>query len=384
MSAYHLAKWLTQRGVEVGILTTAKSHSEAQWGKMENGLRVWRVWMPRPYPMFHHGAAPQWKKPFWHLQDHCDPRNRVLLGRVLDDFKPDLINIHLVQGLGHNSLLEIAKRDIRTVYCLHDLGLGCVRTTMFKSGSNCTTQCAMCALSSTYKLNVVEKIRRLSFVSPSTANLEKLNRVFPVKRWPHGSFLNLHSFPNPTIPRTEAPVRRFLYAGRIHPSKGVRLLLEACKAAIGSRRRLMLTIAGSGPEEQALREEFGQCEWVKFTGFLSQQALSNEIANSDVLCIPSILAEALGMVMVHALRLGTPVIGSNTGGIPEVVRHGENGLLVEAPTLSAWREVLCRVIDDDDLLARLRFRASEETNSYERDVLGLRLEKFLVQALQAV
>ncbi len=383
MSAYHLATWLAKRGVEVGILTTAKSYSESVWGSMENGLRVWRVWMPRPYPMFHHGAAPQWKKPLWHLQDHVDPRNRVILGRVLDDFKPDLINLHLVQGFGHNSLLEIAKRDIRTVYFLHDLGLGCVRTTMFKSGANCAAQCAICKRSSTYKLSVLEKLRRLTFVSPSMANLDKLNRVFPVKRWPHGAFLNLHNFPPPTIPRNEASVRRFLYAGRIHPSKGVRLLLEACKAAIASKRRLILTIAGSGPDEQALREEFGQCDWVRFTGFLTQQALSNEIANSDYLCIPSILAEALGMVMVHALRLGTPVIGSNTGGIPEVVRHEENGLLVQAPTVDVWSEAICRAIDDDEMLVRLRLRASEEVNAFEQNVLGLQLEQFLVKALQS-
>ena len=69
--------------------------------------------------------------------------------------------------------------------------------------------------------------------------------------------------------------------------------------------------------------------------------------------------------------------------IDAVFSHGVNGLLVEVPTVAAWFEVLCKGIGDDDLFACLRFRASDETNSFEQTVLGLRLEKFLVQALHA-
>ena len=79
-----LAKWLAEEGHEVHVLTTAKAWDEQQEGEGINGLSMWRVSMPRPYPALLHPSNGGVKKLIWHLQDHFDPRNESLVDSILD------------------------------------------------------------------------------------------------------------------------------------------------------------------------------------------------------------------------------------------------------------------------------------------------------------
>ena len=135
---------LKAKGHEVGVLTTAANAEQECEDQLENGLRVWRRLMPRPYQMMQFLKAPKWQKPIWHLQDHFDPRNRGYVRHVLKAFQPDIVNINFLQGIGYNALRDIADHGAPVVYHLHDLGLACIRMSMFKNGQECKTQCSAC------------------------------------------------------------------------------------------------------------------------------------------------------------------------------------------------------------------------------------------------
>jgi hypothetical protein len=64
-----------------------------------------------------------WQKPLWRLKDYLDPRICATVARVLDEFNPDYINLHLLQGIGYNVVREIGTRGIPSTFFLHDLGL---------------------------------------------------------------------------------------------------------------------------------------------------------------------------------------------------------------------------------------------------------------------
>lgn len=376
-SAYNLAQWLKSRGSDVGVLTTAKKPEEELRGEELNGLKTWRVWMPRPYPMWDFPRSPVVMKPLWHLQDHIDPRNRRIMAQVVDAFQPDLVSIHIIQGLGYNSLLEIARREIPTAYFLHDLGLSCVRMSMFRKGANCVKQCAVCKASAAFKLRKVSRINNLAFCSPSSANLETLANGFPVKRWPTAVLLNANRYPKPTVARTESHVCRLLYAGRLHSSKGVALLLEAAEQVVETGKTLTVTLAGSGPEEAALKRRFGSHRWVKFLGFISQEQLSNEMINHELLCIPSIWAENSPGVVIHALSVGLPVVGSNRGGIPELVQDGVNGFILSENTVAAWQAALFHLVGDRDLIQKIKAHAGADAARFDQRRLAVKIESFL-------
>jgi glycosyltransferase involved in cell wall biosynthesis len=332
--------------------------------------------MPRIYAHFGFADEPAWKKPIWHLQDHFDPRNRRIVRKVLQQFQPDFVHIHMLQGIGYNALEELIMRNVPTVYVLHDLGLACIRMSMFREGRDCAKQCTICKVSGLYKARIIRRFRRLGFCSPSRSNLANLARVFPVKGIPSVSILNANMYPPPSETRRQSAFVRILYVGRLHLSKGVHVLLAAA-SMLAAQYRFSVTIVGSGPAERELHDMYADASWCRFTGFVAQEAISNLMVNSDVMCIPSIWMENSPGVIAHALTLGLPVIGSNKGGIPELIRHGVTGLLVEPGDLSAWRRALGSILELPSLLERWRENALDGTSEFEQSRLGTQLLEFM-------
>lgn len=127
-----------------------------------------------------------------------------------------------------------------------------------------------------------------------------------------------------------------LYVGRLIDWKGLDYLIEAF--AIVSQRvpRVQLVIGGEGPEEEKLKQQvknLGLTESVHFVGFIENKELSRYYHDAAVFVLPSIQTEGqtegLGVVLLEAMACGTPVIGSDVGGIPDIIRDGWNGYLVK-------------------------------------------------------
>lgn len=369
VSARNLSELLASNGHEVLVVRAADQDEGPGIEQLADRIRVARIVTPHLYPIFRFYEAPALKKPFWHLQDHFHSGARKAFGNLLDTFRPDLVNIHIVQGLGYPLLEEVAARHIPVNCVLPDLGLACIRMSMFKRGSDCTGHCAGCRLSSRYKLGLIRKQASISFVSPSRANLETLSRHFPVNGYPNAVILNPNTYPRPSLEHSKSATLRLLYAGRIHESKGVEMLLEAV-AMLARDHDVSLALAGRGQQEEELRARFGSEPWCRFLGFVSHAELADRMMESDLLCIPSIWAENSPGVVIQALGLGLPVIGSARGGIPELVRHGENGALVQDATPEAWRNALASILANPADLASWREAAASEAGRYDAVKIG--------------
>jgi glycosyltransferase involved in cell wall biosynthesis len=144
---------------------------------------------------------------------------------------------------------------------------------------------------------------------------------------------------------TDPPNRdgtRILYVGRLEARKGILELGHAFAAAARTSPELRLWIAGAdNSESDGHRARTGQTYpqtlldiWgpdlsrrVHFLGRVSDVQKNALLAQCDIFAAPS-LYESFGIVFLEAMRLGKPVIGTRVGGIPEIVLHGETGLLV--------------------------------------------------------
>lgn len=354
--AAHYARMCRDNGYEVGVLTTAKQADEAVADESLDGIRMWRVHMPRPYPMLHFPQARAWQKFIWHLQDYFDPRNVGIVQDVLDQFKPDLVAVHLLQGLGFNVLKAVGRAGVPVLYTLHDLGLVCLRANMFRNGAPCAEQCTGCKASTGYKADLLRAVKALHFCSPSQANFDTVARFAPVATYPHRVILNADRYPPASRPRREASGLRLLFVGRLHRAKGVDILLQSIEDLVESHD-IAVTIIGSGQDEAHLKARWGQASWCHFTGFLSQAAISDHMADSDLLCVPSIWPENSPGVIVHALSQGLPVLGSRIGGIPELVDAGVTGDLVTPGDIEAWRHAVVQILQTPGRLAAWREQA---------------------------
>jgi glycosyltransferase involved in cell wall biosynthesis len=190
--------------------------------------------------------------------------------------------------------------------------------------------------------------------------------------------LNANKYPRPTVVHPQRDKVRFLYVGRLHAAKGVAVLLRALDVLAHSFE-FDLNIVGGGPEEQSLRERFGDRKWCHFNGHVDEETVSNFMQQSDVLCVPSIWLENSPGVVIHALSQGLPVIGSDKGGIPELVLHDRNGLLVPAGDESAWRDALARILTTPEILDAWRSNMIEHADVFDQDMLGRKLMQFVVE-----
>jgi len=115
-----------------------------------------------------------------------------------------------------------------------------------------------------------------------------------------------------------------LTAARLNPWKGVDHLIQA----VAQLRDVRLLVAGDGPELPRLRQlAAGLGDRVQFLGYTPRDRLYLMMQAADYFALYSGY-EGLPHTVLEALRVGTPVIASDKGGNPEVLRHGENGLLV--------------------------------------------------------
>lgn len=167
-----------------------------------------------------------------------------------------------------------------------------------------------------------------------------------------------------------------VYAGVLIPRKGVDLLLKAFAELDHPRARLHLV---GGAENSAYAEslrraaaELGISERAHFAGVVSQRELAGYFAAARVMVLPS-LSEGLGRVVVEAMLLGTPVIGSRVGGIPDMIVDGENGYLVEAGNEAELTAALRRIYAQDVSAMGEKARAfAEDFFSPRKYVAGYR------------
>ena len=169
--------------------------------------------------------------------------------------------------------------------------------------------------------------------------------------------------------------RTLVFAGRLTSQKSLPDALRAVAAVDGAK----LVIVGDGAERPSLErltDELGLRERVTFTGARSRDDVLRSLAGARAAVLSSAW-ENLPHAAVEALSVGTPVVSTAVGGVPEVVHDGENGLLVPAGDVEALAGALRRMLDDDGLRARLAAAAQPSVAAIGRDTIYARLEAIL-------
>jgi glycosyltransferase involved in cell wall biosynthesis len=174
--------------------------------------------------------------------------------------------------------------------------------------------------------------------------------------------IDVPAFEAGTIHRKAAPPR-ILYAGNLVPSKGVDILIQAAAELRHLGVEFQLKILGEGPAERGLRSlvaRLGLGPRVTWAPFVPQSEMPEEYGSSTITVLPSRgSAEGLGLTLVEALLAGSAVVGTPAGGIPEVIRDEETGLLARDGDAADLARQLRRLLDDAGLRDRL-VRAGKE------------------------
>jgi glycosyltransferase involved in cell wall biosynthesis len=284
---------------------------------------------------------------------------------LLDVTQPDVAHAHnIYHHLSPSVLVELKRRDIPVVLTLHDLKLACPAYKMY-TGDRVCEACRGGALRNVVRNRCIKNSAAMSalvwlestlhqalglymntvtrFVVPSRFFLAKFaewgidtGRFVHVPNSVDVDALGAGGDADRAAAGGGAP---FVYLGRLVPEKGVPTLIRAAAAA-----RVKLRIVGTGPEEPALRHlaaDLGSD--VEFTGYLSGVALREAVSGARAVVVPSEWYENAPISVMEASALGRPVIGADIGGIPELIRPGETGLVFTSGSVESLVEALTQV-----------------------------------------
>jgi len=150
--------------------------------------------------------------------------------------------------------------------------------------------------------------------------------------------------------------RRILFIGRLSREKGVHILLEASSLLGKDGYRLQLDIVGGGPDERNLKSRVKALPGnvlVKFWGYVPHgEKFNHLIKQAEVFVLPS-LSEGVPKVLLEVMAKGVPVVASEVGGIPDLITHNYNGLLVPPHNPQALAEAIKILLDDNQLRSRI-------------------------------
>jgi glycosyltransferase involved in cell wall biosynthesis len=136
--------------------------------------------------------------------------------------------------------------------------------------------------------------------------------------------------------------------------KGQAHIIAVARRLADSHPGIHFLLVGGGPDEAMLRSMAHGLHNVHFTGFVSN--VGDYLAMFDIFVLPS-NREGLGSILLDAMQSGLPVIASRTGGIPELVHEGENGLLLAPGDVRGFEAAVLRLYDAPDERARLGARS---------------------------
>jgi glycosyltransferase involved in cell wall biosynthesis len=215
---------------------------------------------------------------------------------------------------------------------------------------------------------LAEKIRAADFLCCiSSFARSQLMKLSPYEHWSKFVVSPLGVDPETFAPRparaaqegsetrTAPETFEILCVGRLTPAKGQHILIDAVERLTQEGRRARLRLVGSGPDETSLREHAARStarECIVFEGAINQDRIRDFYATADAFCLPS-FAEGLPVVLMEAMAMEIPCVTTYIAGIPELIRDGEDGLLVPPSDTDALVTALARLMDDAELRQRM-------------------------------
>lgn len=291
---------------------------------------------------------------------------RRKIRRVLESFQPDVVHLNNIQfHLTPSIILEIEKyrkksgRNIKIVYTAHDYQLVCPSHGLFDSQFNVCEKCLNGNYMNCLKTKCMKNSCLKSLLATADAYLWKYSKAYSYidkiicpsmflksKLDSQNRFADktvmIHNFIEIQHVSFTEKGNYVLEFGHLSKDKGTNTLLEAAERMPDTR----FVFAGFGEAVGRIKET----QNAEYVGFKTGDELKELISKASVSVYPSECYENCPFSVIESQVYGTPVIGSRVGGIPELIREGETGLLFESGNADELVQKLSYLIDNPEIL----------------------------------
>ena len=198
---------------------------------------------------------------------------------------------------------------------------------------------------------VVERVRKASMLVCVDNNF--INWYRAIVSIPEVKMINIPNFAKiaPAIKKPEDGILRIIFARRFFPYRGTRVFSMAVQRLFKEFTNIEITIAGEGPDEKWLRNQFINEPKVKFIRYSSEESLEVH-SDKDIAVVPTLGSEGTSLSLLEAMSAQCAVVCTNVGGMTDIILNGFNGLMVNPDEESIYQS-LRTLIENPELRLRL-------------------------------
>lgn len=309
-----------------------------------------------------------------------------LMDELLKKEKPDIVHFHNIFPLLSPSVYKACHDNkIPVVQTLHNYRWACPAGTFFRSGKTCEL-CLTNGLINSFKFGCYRGSKTASLAVVAMLEYAKLMNIFDKYV---SKIIVLTQFAKNKITEAGLPVSKIevkpnflfggcdesskndsyvLFIGRLSAEKGIGYLAEAMQ---GMPKNIRVKVAGDGPYydeiKRCIEEKNINMELLRS---LDRKALSEAIAASSLVVIPSQCYEGFPMAVLDAYSHGKPVLVSRIGGLPELVEPGQTGRVFGLDNIASLRDSLIEMMADSENLSQMgknAYRKFQEEYSAQRN-----------------
>lgn len=384
---YYLSKYLAQKNIEITVLVP-HAYGAKKYEEIDN-LKIYRFqyfWPARYQKLCYNGGAlPNLKKsilakiqlPFFLLGQF------LAIWNIVRRNKFDIIHSHWIIPQGLFAVIMKILYKIPVLLTAHAGDIFIAKSALLKSISKMIIEKSeMCTVNSIATDKAVKSV----YSSANTCIV------------PMGVDLSLFSKEKREKKlRLDLGVEEdgvlILSVGRFAEKKGLIYLIEAVKYVIEKHKKVKLAIIGFGPEEENLKrlvQDLTLNEYIEFLGKVPNSELPKYYASADIFVLPSIVdsrgdTEGLGVVLLEALASGCAVIGSEVGGITDIIRHRQTGLLTEQKNPNDLAKNINELIENTKLREELANGGHKHTiEMFSWDSVSEKFEEILYRIKQGL
>ena len=313
-------------------------------------------------------------------------KNKKAMEKALDDFKPDIVHLNNFQRQLSASIIKpIKKRHIPIVFTAHDLQAICPAIVMLDNNKNVCEKCLKGKYLNCVKRKCVKNSNLKSLLGAIEGKYyrnkkiysKQIDKIIAPSEYFKEMFVKdgidsdrvevLHNFIDVKDYDVDIDDQGYaFYYGRLSKEKGIYNLLKAM-LNIKDRR---LFVAGDGPEKDNIEQfinENNMKDRVELLGFLDSNKIKEYVRKARVVIVPSICRENCPYSVLETLAMGRPIIGSNLGGIPELVKDGEYGYVYN--NIEELTEKMKKLLDEKDLSEKMGMNAKNNAmETFSRDI----------------
>lgn len=320
-----------------------------------------------------------------------NPFSYLKLGKVLKDFKPDIIHIHNIYYQVSPSILAHLKK-YPTVMTMHSYELICPNNLIHsysksknvkKIGfeNNCCNYTGIEYYYYKLKFMVYKRLCRNVDIFIPISNF--VQEIFNKSGYETTQAINdgIKLLEYSKMGNSE----NLLYIGRLSKEKGAEYLLKAIPLIIKEIPTIHLDIIGDGDQKhklECLSKELNLEKIVTFIGSVPYEKVERHYKDANIIVVPSVWHEPFGLIGPEAMSVGRPVIASNVGGIPEWLEDEKTGYLVEPGNSEQIAEKVIRLFSDRNLLEQMGGNARKKAEQFSIENHVIKIENIYKELVE--